>query len=260
VIPAVFDHCCYEARCQLFRVGKSTFLKILAGKLQLSAGTVRLGETVRLGYYEQSGLELDPKQEDLTVLRFVQEAVQKGSSGPGLKEPVTQMLVEPGAALGRRKLQSGKEPGVSVQVSNGPPAGGAATVAFSEREAMALLNRFQFPPRRWQDRVSRLSGGERRRLQLLQVLARAPNVLLLDEPSNDLGTRDFITCILAFLTQPLCADPRLGHAHRAGGVSVRGVSGVPGARLSRQLLREPRSRAFICVRGRRRCARLPRQL
>jgi ATPase subunit of ABC transporter with duplicated ATPase domains len=144
------------------------------------------------------------------VLRLVQEAVQKGSSGAGLKEPATQMLVEPGAALGRRKLQSGKEPGVSVQVSNGPPAGGAATVAFSEREAMALLNRFQFPPRRWQDRVSRLSGGERRRLQLLQVLARAPNVLLLDEPSNDLGTRDFITCILAFLMQPFCADPDLG--------------------------------------------------
>jgi hypothetical protein len=34
------------------------------------------------------------------------------------------------------------------------------------------------------DRVGQMSGGERRRLQLLQVLARAPNVLLLDEPSK----------------------------------------------------------------------------
>lgn len=36
------------------------------------------------------------------------------------------------------------------------------------------------------DRVGQLSGGERRRLQLLQILALAPNFLVLDEPSNDL--------------------------------------------------------------------------
>ena len=47
---------------------------------------------------------------------------------------------------------------------------------------MSLLSRFQFPSKRWYDRVDRLSGGERRRLQLLQVLAKQPNVLILDEP------------------------------------------------------------------------------
>lgn len=36
------------------------------------------------------------------------------------------------------------------------------------------------------ERIGSLSGGERRRLQLLGVLVRRPNVLLLDEPSNDL--------------------------------------------------------------------------
>lgn len=51
---------------------------------------------------------------------------------------------------------------------------------------MSLLTRFQFPSKRWYDRVGQLSGGERRRLQLLQILAAKPNVLLLDEPSNDL--------------------------------------------------------------------------
>lgn len=39
---------------------------------------------------------------------------------------------------------------------------------------------------RWNDRVGRLSGGEKRRLQLLQVLAKRPNFLVLDEPTNDL--------------------------------------------------------------------------
>ena len=41
------------------------------------------------------------------------------------------------------------------------------------------------------DRVGQMSGGERRRLQLLQVLARAPNVLLLDEPSKLLYIHSF---------------------------------------------------------------------
>jgi hypothetical protein len=53
-------------------------------------------------------VDLDPKQKDSTVLRFVQEAVQKGSSGAGLNEASPQVLVETGAVLGRRKLQSGK--------------------------------------------------------------------------------------------------------------------------------------------------------
>jgi ATPase subunit of ABC transporter with duplicated ATPase domains len=37
-------------------VGKSTFLKVLTGSLELAAGNVRLGETARIGYYEQVGL------------------------------------------------------------------------------------------------------------------------------------------------------------------------------------------------------------
>ena len=39
---------------------------------------------------------------------------------------------------------------------------------------------------RWHQRVAALSGGERRRLQMLEVLARQPNFLLLDEPTNDI--------------------------------------------------------------------------
>jgi ATPase components of ABC transporters with duplicated ATPase domains len=49
-----------------------------------------------------------------------------------------------------------------------------------------MLERFLFPSHMHNQQVSRLSGGEKRRLYLLQVLLTAPNVLLLDEPTNDL--------------------------------------------------------------------------
>ena len=52
--------------------------------------------------------------------------------------------------------------------------------------AMQFLNHFLFPPARQQDYVYKLSGGERRRLQLCLVLMQAPNFLILDEPTNDL--------------------------------------------------------------------------
>jgi ATP-binding cassette subfamily F protein uup len=56
--------------------------------------------------------------------------------------------------------------------------------------ASALLTRFNFPPEVQYGHVSKLSGGERRRLYLLTVLVKNPNFLILDEPTNDL---DIIT-------------------------------------------------------------------
>ena len=56
--------------------------------------------------------------------------------------------------------------------------------------ASQFLNIFQFPPSMQQSFVSKLSGGERRRLFLLTVLIKNPNFLILDEPTNDL---DLIT-------------------------------------------------------------------
>ncbi|MEN1985156.1 ABC-F family ATP-binding cassette domain-containing protein [Paenibacillus hubeiensis] len=52
--------------------------------------------------------------------------------------------------------------------------------------ASQMLERFLFPPASQWTPISRLSGGEKRRLYLLRVLMGAPNVLLLDEPTNDL--------------------------------------------------------------------------
>ena len=62
-----------------------------------------------------------------------------------------------------------------IQLSNG------STVSASQ-----LLNQFLFPPKMQYNLVGRLSGGEKRRLQLLRVLIKNPNFLILDEPTNDL--------------------------------------------------------------------------
>ena len=62
------------------------------------------------------------------------------------------------------------------------------TVGDRELSAAQLAEIFGFPDRRLWTPVGDLSGGERRRLQLLRLLATEPNVLLLDEPTNDLDT------------------------------------------------------------------------
>ncbi len=65
---------------------------------------------------------------------------------------------------------------------------GAVELGGKSVTASQLAERFGFSPSQQRQQVSRLSGGERRRLQLLRVLAGEPNVLLLDEPTNDLDT------------------------------------------------------------------------
>ncbi|QEU46524.1 ABC-F family ATP-binding cassette domain-containing protein [Schleiferilactobacillus harbinensis] len=115
--------------------GKTTFLNILAGKQKLDAGTLNVGETVRLAYYTQ---QMPAIPEDKRVIAYITDTA-------------------------------------SSQTINGE------TVSASQ-----LLERFLFPPRMHGLRISRLSGGEKRRLYLLKLLMGGPNVLLLDEPTNDL--------------------------------------------------------------------------
>jgi ABC transport system ATP-binding/permease protein len=110
--------------------GKSTLLEIIEGRLAPAEGSVRTAATVRLGYYRQAGVELDPAQR-------VREAVAAPATQPNW-------------------------------------------------EQARLMERFLFDNDVQQAPIATLSGGERRRLQLLLVLTRMPNVLLLDEPTNDL--------------------------------------------------------------------------
>ncbi len=119
--------------------GKSTLLDVLAGRREPAEGTVATGPTVRLGYFDQRGADLDLSQR-------VRAAVA-GRSGRG----------------------------VSPQSTDQPTW-----------EQVRLMERFWFDHDAQWAPIGTLSGGERRRLQLLLVLTALPNVLLLDEPTNDL--------------------------------------------------------------------------
>ncbi|MEB3275720.1 MAG: ABC-F family ATP-binding cassette domain-containing protein [Cyanobacteriota bacterium] len=68
-------------------------------------------------------------------------------------------------------------------------AAGQINLGGSVLSASQLLERFLFPAAQQHQPVSRLSGGERRRLHLCRLLIEAPNVLLLDEPTNDLDVQ-----------------------------------------------------------------------
>ncbi|MDR7812127.1 ABC-F family ATP-binding cassette domain-containing protein [Lacrimispora sp.] len=115
--------------------GKSTLMKIIAGWLEPDAGTVTIGQTVKMGYFSQESEDMDGSVKVIDYIRNVAEYV---------------------------KTKDG-----SVSASQ-------------------MLERFLFPSSVQYTTVSKLSGGEKRRLYLLRILMEAPNVLLLDEPTNDL--------------------------------------------------------------------------
>ena len=117
--------------------GKSTFLNLMTGNYTpdmvctdpetytgtngLMTGSLERGESLKIGYYHQSGMSFNP---DDTVLDIVNDTW--------------------------------------------------------------LLNRFLFPHEMLNNKVEKLSGGEKRRLYLLTILMQQPNLLILDEPTNDL--------------------------------------------------------------------------
>ena len=119
--------------------GKSSVLDLIAGRRTVTHGSLRLGETVHIGYLDQhTDAFLQGKGLNRKVIDFVEEAASRIDLGG---EQVT---------------------------------------------ASQLLERFLFPPAQQHSPLSKLSGGERRRLTLCRMLIQAPNVLLLDEPTNDL--------------------------------------------------------------------------
>jgi len=65
--------------------------------------------------------------------------------------------------------------------------------------ASALLTLFLFPPAKQYGLIAKLSGGEKKRLQLMSILMKNPNFLILDEPTNDLDI-DTLNVLEEFLT------------------------------------------------------------
>ncbi len=91
----------------------------------------------------------------------------------------------------------------------------------SKLSASALLTKFLFPPEVQYSFVSKLSGGERRRLYLMTILIKNPNFLILDEPTNDLDIatlsvlEDFLTnfqgCLLVVTHDRYFMDKMVDH-------------------------------------------------
>ncbi|XGV98220.1 MAG: ABC-F family ATP-binding cassette domain-containing protein [Leptolyngbya sp. BL-A-14] len=122
-------------------VGKSTLMDIITGRLKPDSGTVEIGTTIHIGYFDQHSddLTLNPDQRVIDYLKDVAEL---------------------------------------VKIADG-------TVITASQ----MLERFLFPGNQQYAPISKLSGGEKRRLFLLRVLMSAPNVLILDEPTNDLDVQ-----------------------------------------------------------------------
>ncbi|MFK7797744.1 MAG: ABC-F family ATP-binding cassette domain-containing protein [Aureispira sp.] len=116
--------------------GKTTLLNILVGNEQPDAGKVVIGDTIVIGYYTQSGMNLKADKRVIEVVRDIAEFIPMHKG---------------------QKLS-----------------------------AVQLCERFLFDSKKQQTYVSKLSGGERRRLYLLTIIMKNPNFLILDEPTNDL--------------------------------------------------------------------------
>lgn len=117
--------------------GKSTLMRLLAGKEEPDTGTIVWGETIKIGYFAQECEVMDEQQR---VIDYIRDAAEY------------------------------------IQTSDG------------RISASRMLERFLFSPDMQYAPIAKISGGERRRLYLLKVLMEAPNVLILDEPTNDRST------------------------------------------------------------------------
>ncbi|MBL4596354.1 MAG: energy-dependent translational throttle protein EttA [Robiginitomaculum sp.] len=115
--------------------GKSTLFKMILGQEKPDAGTFKIGETVKLGYVDQSRDTLDDS-------KTVWEEISDGND----------IIV-----LGKREMAS-----------------------------RAYVGSFNFKGSDQQKPVGKLSGGERNRVHLAKMLRQEANLILLDEPTNDL--------------------------------------------------------------------------
>ena len=134
--------------------GKTTLFRMISGQEGPDGGNIRVGDTVSLGYVDQSRAELDG---DKTVWEEISD---------GLDE----------VDLGHRTMQS-----------------------------RAYVSQFNFRGADQQKKVGQLSGGERNRVHLAKVLKAGANVVLLDEPTNDLDVDTLRALEAALLDFPGCA-------------------------------------------------------
>ncbi len=135
-------------------VGKSTLFKTIVGLEDLDEGDLKIGETVKLSYVDQSRAGIDP---DKSLWEVVSDGLDY------------------------------------IQVGN------------VEIPSRAYVSKFGFKGPDQQKKAGVLSGGERNRLNLALTLKQGGNVILLDEPTNDLDVETLSSLENALLSFPGCA-------------------------------------------------------
>lgn len=128
--------------------GKSTLMKMIAGIIGQDSGQVIVGQTVKMGYYAQEIASEKENGETETDFYYMNPQ--------------------------QRVIDYVKDTAEYIQTADGVVS------------ATVMLERFLFPPEKQYSLIGKLSGGEKKRLNLLRVLASSPNFLLLDEPTNNL--------------------------------------------------------------------------
>lgn len=134
-------------------VGKTTLFRMITGQEQPDSGSIRLGDTVDLGYVDQSRDNLDPNKN-------VWEEISDG----------LDML-----ELGKKTIPS-----------------------------RAYVGQFNFKGGDQQKKVGQLSGGERNRVHMAKMLKKGGNVILLDEPTNDLDVDTLRSLEEGIMAYPGC--------------------------------------------------------
>jgi len=166
--------------------GKSTVLRIMAGVDQSFDGEARPQPGIRIGYLPQEP-ELDDSQS-------VREAVEEGVAETRdllkkFDEISLKFMEEMSDEEMNNLLQEQADVQEAIEAANGWEL---------ERTLEVAADALRLPP--WDDSISHLSGGERRRVALCRLLLANPDMLLLDEPTNHLDAES-VGWLERFLTE-----------------------------------------------------------